>query len=104
MQPRPLFLGQLRPGGDPLLWPPRAAASGRGSTPFGRSCPRGLFACLEDTRVCMRKPRVTTNCHNAKVPRKMLCLERGLRQPIKLDQFAPARTIGAGAFSPLDVG
>jgi len=23
---------------------------------------------LEDTRVCMHKPRVTTNCHNAKVP------------------------------------
>jgi hypothetical protein len=41
----------------------------------------------------MHKPRVTTNCHNAKVPRKMLCLERGLSQPIKLDQFAPSVTL-----------
>ena len=43
-QPGALLLGQLRPGGDALLRPPRAAASRRHPAPAGRGDPRGLFA------------------------------------------------------------
>ena len=42
--PGALLLGQLRPGRDALLRPPRAAASRRRSAPAGRGDPRGLFA------------------------------------------------------------
>jgi len=43
MQPRPLLLGQFRFGGDTVLWPAGATASGRRPEPSGQGHSRGLF-------------------------------------------------------------
>src|SRR3989442_8028844 len=88
VQPGALLLGQLRPGGDPLLGATGPGASRRRAAPAGRRHPGGLLPRGQQLRVLARwrpgaLPGVLLVClpHAGRVPRGTGPVERGLLQP-----------------------